>query len=122
VIACRITAENPEQNFQPTSGMIQELNFRSTPDVWGYFSIGALGGVHEYADSQFGHLFAVGETREIARRNMVLALKELSIRVRFEWKQCIDSLFRVKFELRLSICIRFWKLKITKRIRLIRLG
>ena len=41
VIACRVTAENPEEKFQPTAGQIQELNFRSTPDVWGYFSVGA---------------------------------------------------------------------------------
>jgi acetyl-CoA carboxylase/biotin carboxylase 1 len=38
------------------------------------------GSIHEYADSQFGHLFASGNDREEARRNMVLALKELSIR------------------------------------------
>lgn len=80
VIACRVTAENPEEKFQPTAGQIQELNFRSTPDVWGYFSVGANGGIHEFSDSQFGHLFAHGENREAARRNMVLALKELSIR------------------------------------------
>lgn len=80
VIACRITAENPDSSFQPTSGVIQELNFRCTPDVWGYFSVAAKGGIHEYSDSQFGHLFAAGETRETARRNMVLAIKELSIR------------------------------------------
>ena len=80
VIACRVTAENPEEGFQPTSGAIQELTFRNTPNVWGYFSVGPWGGVHEYADSQFGHLFAWGLDRESARRNMVLALKELSIR------------------------------------------
>ena len=80
VIACRITAENPDAQFQPTSGMIVELNFRSTPNVWGYFSISSNGGVHEFSDSQFGHLFALGTTREHARRNMSLALKELSIR------------------------------------------
>jgi len=80
VIACRITAENPDEGFQPTSGDIQELTFRSTPNVWGYFSVGASGGVHEFADSQFGHLFAWGESREFSRRSMVLALKELSIR------------------------------------------
>lgn len=80
VIACRVTAENPDEGFQPTSGGIQELTFRNTPNVWGYFSVGASGGVHEYADSQFGHLFAWGETRESSRRSLVLALKELSIR------------------------------------------
>lgn len=80
VIACRITAENPDEGFQPTSGNIQELMFRNTPNVWGYFSVGASGGVHEFADSQFGHLFAWGENREASRRSLVLALKELSIR------------------------------------------
>ena len=79
-IAVRITAENAEAGFKPTSGGIQELNFRSTPSVWGYFSMDSSGSIHEYADSQFGHLFANGKDREEARRNMVLALKELSIR------------------------------------------
>ncbi len=79
-IAVRITAENPDQGFKPTSGSIQELNFRSTKDVWGYFSVDSSGLVHEYADSQFGHLFACGADRQAARENMILALKELSIR------------------------------------------
>lgn len=79
-IAVRITAENAEAGFKPTSGGIQELNFRSTPSVWGYFSMDSSGSIHEFADSQFGHLFANGSDREQARRNMVLALKELSIR------------------------------------------
>ena len=79
-IAVRITAENPDAGFQPTSGHIEEINFRSTPDVWGYFSVDSSGMVHEFADSQFGHLFAHGVDRESARRNMIGALKELSIR------------------------------------------
>jgi acetyl-CoA carboxylase / biotin carboxylase 1 len=79
-IAVRITAENAEAGFKPTSGGIQELNFRSTPSVWGYFSMDSSGSIHEFADSQFGHLFASGPDREQARRSMVLALKELSIR------------------------------------------
>lgn len=57
-----------------------ELNFRSNPNVWGYFSVSASGGVHEYADSQFGHIFSYGETRDTARKNLVMALKDLSIR------------------------------------------
>lgn len=36
--------------------------------------------MHEYADSQFGHLFAHGADRESARKNMIMALKELTIR------------------------------------------
>ena len=64
VIACRITSENPDEGFQPGSGTVQELNFRSSKNVWGYFSVAAFGSLHEFADSQFGHIFAWGETRE----------------------------------------------------------
>jgi acetyl-CoA carboxylase / biotin carboxylase 1 len=80
VIAVRITAENPAAGFKPTSGAIQELTFRTVPNVWGYFSVGAVGGLHEFADSQFGHLFAWGENRGVARKNMLSSLRELSIR------------------------------------------
>ncbi|KAI8067073.1 acetyl-CoA carboxylase [Gongronella butleri] len=80
VIAVRITAENPDAGFKPSGGVMQELNFRSSTNVWGYFSVGSSGAMHEYADSQFGHIFAYGENRQQARKNMVIALKELSIR------------------------------------------
>ncbi|KAJ3107045.1 acetyl-coenzyme-A carboxylase [Phlyctochytrium planicorne] len=80
VIAARITAENPEAGFKPNSGKVLELNFRSNSNVWGYFSVTASGGVHEYADSQFGHVFSYGETRDEARKNLAIALKELSFR------------------------------------------
>ncbi|XP_014207408.1 acetyl-CoA carboxylase isoform X3 [Copidosoma floridanum] len=80
VIAARITSENPDEGFKPSSGTVQELNFRSSKNVWGYFSVGASGGLHEFADSQFGHCFSWGEDRNQARENLVVALKELSIR------------------------------------------
>ncbi len=80
VIAARITAENPDEGFKPTSGRIERVKFQSTPNVWGYFSIGANGGIHEYADSQFGHLFASGVDRESARKQLVFALKEIEVR------------------------------------------
>ncbi|TFY67580.1 hypothetical protein EVJ58_g1545 [Rhodofomes roseus] len=80
VVAVRITAENPDAGFKPSSGSLQELNFRSSTNVWGYFSVGSAGGLHEFADSQFGHIFAYGEDRGESRKNMVVALKELSIR------------------------------------------
>ncbi|XP_076466128.1 acetyl-CoA carboxylase-like isoform X2 [Babylonia areolata] len=80
VIAARITSENPEEGFKPSSGTVSELNFRSSKNVWGYFSVAASGGLHEFADSQFGHCFSWGEDREDARENLVVALKELSIR------------------------------------------
>lgn len=80
VIAARITAENPDEGFKPTSGKIERVKFQSTNKVWGYFCVGANGGIHEFADSQFGHLFASGPTREDARKSLVLALKEIDVR------------------------------------------
>ena len=80
VIAARITAENPDEGFKPTSGSIERIKFQSTSNVWGYFSVGANGGIHEFADSQFGHLFAKGPTREHARKSLILALKEIEVR------------------------------------------
>ncbi|KAK4693321.1 acetyl-CoA carboxylase / biotin carboxylase 1, partial [Lecanoromycetidae sp. Uapishka_2] len=78
--ACRITSEDPGEGFKPSSGMMHELNFRSSSNVWGYFSVGQAGGIHSFSDSQFGHIFAYGENRSASRKHMVVALKELSIR------------------------------------------
>ncbi|KAF4635320.1 hypothetical protein G7Y89_g2785 [Cudoniella acicularis] len=78
--ACRITSEDPGEGFKPSSGMMHELNFRSSSNVWGYFSVGTAGGIHSFSDSQFGHIFAYGESRSASRKHMVVALKELSIR------------------------------------------
>ena len=79
-MAVRITAEDASDGFKPTCGHIDELSFRSTPNVWGYFSVKPGSSVHEFADSQFGHVFAKGATREAAIRAMVVALKETRIR------------------------------------------
>ncbi|CAI6341048.1 unnamed protein product [Periconia digitata] len=78
--ACRITSEDPDEGFKPSGGTLQDLNFRSSSNVWGYFSVGTAGGIHSYSDSQFGHIFAYGENRQASRKHMVVALKELSIR------------------------------------------
>ena len=79
VMAARITAENPDDAFRPTSGKIERVRFQSSPSTWGYFSIGANGGIHEFADSQFGHIFAKGPTREHARKALQLALRNISV-------------------------------------------
>lgn len=102
VIAARITSENPDevtiknlslpdihpvhnsfisvclhlQGFKPSSGTVQELNFRSNKNVWGYFSVAAAGGLHEFADSQFGHCFSWGENREEAISYVHTVLKK----------------------------------------------
>ncbi|KAF2482716.1 acetyl-CoA carboxylase acc1 [Neohortaea acidophila] len=78
--ACRITSEDPGEGFKPSSGTMHELNFRSSSNVWGYFSVGAASSIHNFSDSQFGHIFAYGENRSASRKHMVVALKELNIR------------------------------------------
>jgi acetyl-CoA carboxylase / biotin carboxylase 1 len=92
-IATRITAENPDSSFQPTSGKIKEIQFRPSIDVWGYFAVNSSGLIHEFSDSQFGHLFAHGKDRESARRAMVVALKELEIRG--EMRTTVEYLIRL---------------------------
>ncbi|KAK1267607.1 Acetyl-CoA carboxylase 1 [Acorus gramineus] len=79
-VAVRVTSEDPDDGFKPTSGKVQELSFKSKPNVWAYFSVKSGGGIHEFSDSQFGHVFAFGESRVLAIANMVLGLKEIQIR------------------------------------------
>jgi acetyl-CoA carboxylase/biotin carboxylase 1 len=93
VIAVRITAENPDAGFKPSSGKMDDLNFRSNTNVWGYFSVSTAGGLHEFADSQFGHIFAFGENRQQSRKNMIVALKEISIRS--EFRTTVEYLIRL---------------------------
>eukprot|EP00930_Biecheleria_cincta_P038398 TRINITY_DN26381_c0_g2_i1.p1 TRINITY_DN26381_c0_g2~~TRINITY_DN26381_c0_g2_i1.p1 ORF type:complete len:2142 (-),score=492.71 TRINITY_DN26381_c0_g2_i1:106-6303(-) len=78
-LASRITAENPDEGFKPTSGKINSVRFQSSGDCWGYFSVGLKGGIHEFADSQFGHIFAKGANRNDARKHLLFALKNIDI-------------------------------------------
>ncbi|GLC69098.1 hypothetical protein PLESTF_000789000 [Pleodorina starrii] len=89
VVAVRVTAEDAADGFKPTAGRIDELHFRPTPDVWGYFSVKSGGGIHQYSDSQFGHLFARGDTREAALRAMCAALRDCVV-VRGEIRTTTD--------------------------------
>lgn len=78
-IAVRITAEDTDEGFRPTSGKVEEISFKNSKECWGYFSVGSGSEIHQFADSQFGHIFSSGETREEARRGMVLALRNLVV-------------------------------------------
>lgn len=82
--ACRITSEDPNEGFKPSGGTIHDLNFRSSSNVWGYFSVSSASSIHSFSDSQFGHIFAYGESRSASRKHMVVALKELNIRGDFK--------------------------------------
>lgn len=80
IIAARITSEHAEKGFTPTCGDVFEISFRSSQTVWGYFSVASPGHIHQYSDSQFGHIFAFGMNREEARKNLIMGLKGLTIR------------------------------------------
>ncbi|KAL5095972.1 hypothetical protein RYX36_000299 [Vicia faba] len=38
-VAVRVTSEDPDDGFKPTGGKVQELSFKSKPNVWAYFSV-----------------------------------------------------------------------------------
>ena len=57
VIAARITSENPDEGFKPSAGTVHELNFKSNKNVWGYFSVSASGGLHEFAGDFTSYIF-----------------------------------------------------------------
>nr|ASZ00207.1 acetyl-CoA carboxylase 2 [Geranium maderense] len=99
-VAVRITSEDPDDGFKPTSGKVQELSFKSKPNVWAYFSVKSGGGIHEFSDSQYGHVFAFGKSRSEAIVNMVLGLKEVQIRgeIRTNVDYTIDLLHASDFE------------------------
>ncbi|KAK4390250.1 Acetyl-CoA carboxylase 1 [Sesamum angolense] len=81
--AVRVTSEDPDDGFKPTSGRVQELNFKSKPNVWAYFSVKSGGGIHEFSDSQFGHVFAFGESRALAIAIWFLGLKKFKSEEKF---------------------------------------
>ncbi|KAL6574183.1 acetyl-coenzyme-A carboxylase [Orobanche hederae] len=126
-VAVRVTSEDPDDGFKPTSGRVQELSFKSKPNVWAYFSVKSGGGIHEFSDSQFaevslamsnvvligwihhtysplmfmpGHVFAFGESRPLAIANMVLGLKEIQIRgeIRTNADYTIDLLHALDYK------------------------
>ena len=79
VVAVHITTENPDAGFKPSSGLLQELHFHLSTNMWGYFSVSTTGGLREFADFQFGHIFTYGQDCQESRKNMIVTLKELSI-------------------------------------------
>jgi acetyl-CoA carboxylase/biotin carboxylase 1 len=83
VIAARITSEDPAEGFRPASGAVEVLNFQSNQNVWGYFSVSSTGKVHEFADSQFGHLFAKGTTRLVKKISEFFTTFLLKVRSNF---------------------------------------
>ena len=83
VVACRIVAEDPSNKWQPSSGEIFEIRQPLVPSsncCFAYFSVCSSGSrIHQFADSQFGHVFMVGKDRESAILLLHRYLSELSV-------------------------------------------
>ncbi|CAI2177801.1 5329_t:CDS:2 [Funneliformis geosporum] len=72
-----IRVENVDVNFV-NSDMVDELNFRSSTNVWGRFSVNYGGGLHEFADFNLVIFFAYEENRALTDENGPTQLRSLS--------------------------------------------
>jgi biotin carboxylase/acetyl-CoA carboxylase carboxyltransferase component len=71
VVAARLNAEQPEAEFKPSSGGIEGIEIPNIPNSWSYVSMMNGGKIAGSVDSQFGHLFTIGNSREDACRKMI---------------------------------------------------
>ncbi|ULT93021.1 hypothetical protein L3Y34_002895 [Caenorhabditis briggsae] len=98
--AARVTCEDPNDRFLPSTGTVRSLKFNSTSKAWAYFSLTDGSTVHEFADSQIGHVFARGRDRSEAITNLKHALHNLKIDATFPTQSdyLIDLLSLEKFK------------------------
>jgi acetyl-CoA carboxylase biotin carboxylase subunit len=75
-IECRINAENPEKNFAPSPGIINELNVPGGPGVRVDSAIYQGYEIPQYYDSMMAKLIVSGRDREEAIARMRRALAE----------------------------------------------
>ncbi|HEV8399670.1 MAG TPA: acetyl-CoA carboxylase biotin carboxylase subunit [Gemmatimonadales bacterium] len=78
-IECRITAEDPFNNFLPATGVLQYLRVPSGPGIRWDGGVEAGNEVTLFYDPLLAKLIAWGETRDIAIQRMRRALRELVI-------------------------------------------
>ncbi len=78
-IECRIYAEDPENNFFPSSGKILFMKEPSGPGIRHDCGIYSGFEVSVYYDPILSKVIAWGETREDARKRMILALSNYTI-------------------------------------------
>jgi acetyl-CoA carboxylase biotin carboxylase subunit len=78
-IECRITAEDPFNDFLPATGVLQYLRVPAGPGIRWDSGVDAGNEVTLFYDPLLAKLLAWGETREIAIQRMRRALRELLI-------------------------------------------
>lgn len=91
-IECRIYAENPENNFFPSSGKILFMKEPSGPGIRHDCGIYSGFEVSVYYDPILSKVITWGETREYARERMILALSDYTV---LGIKTCIQFLAAV---------------------------
>lgn len=78
-IEARITAEDPAQNFMPSTGKITDVRLPEGPFVRSDFGLLPGGEVTVHYDPLIGKLIAWGATREGARTRLLRAIEELRV-------------------------------------------
>ena len=78
-IECRITAEDPFNDFLPATGVLQYLRVPSGPGIRWDSGVEAGNDVTLFYDPLLAKLIAWGETRDVAIQRMRRALRELVI-------------------------------------------
>jgi acetyl-CoA carboxylase biotin carboxylase subunit len=91
-IECRIYAEDPENNFFPSSGKILFMKEPSGPGIRHDCGIYSGFEVSVYYDPILSKVITWGENREAARQRMILALSDYTI---LGIKSCIEFLAAV---------------------------
>lgn len=78
-IECRILAEDPKNNFIPSSGTIQHLQIPDGPFTRHDHSLEAGIDISPFFDSMLSKLITYGQTREQSRKHMIQALRKFSV-------------------------------------------
>lgn len=77
VMGVRITAENPACGFDPVTGRVS-VRYEPSPEETGYFSV-YNGTIHEYSESQFGHVFVCADTRRMCIAKCLRTLSSIEV-------------------------------------------
>jgi acetyl/propionyl-CoA carboxylase alpha subunit len=79
-IECRINAEDPEQNFMPFAGKIENIIFPSGPGVRVDSGVFPGAQIPPYYDSMVAKVIAFDTNREYAIARMIRALNEFEVK------------------------------------------
>ena len=77
IISAHVTPHDSTSDFKPETGKIELIKYQSIPGVWGFLGFSVSRDTNDFVDLHFCHLFAEGSSRELARRSLELAFKEI---------------------------------------------